>query len=226
MSPIAMEAMNRIEPRLLIDLPPEEESRFHPSSFMPRKFLERFRRLVKKELRSRVLVPPPNVAGYESNGYYRRAVTWAMVMERRRQQQAVKLRQIRSDYNITYRKPLYVWVFWCPGISNSSGVPTILSCFRGWWIYFVGHGCDYRGGGYKGNIEGTLFDEIMKMFPVENPHPLYALDEDEWMQLFAKQYQRGKWCGKPQGKAPIWAEVRGESVEKILGRAKWSKGGE
>lgn len=215
MSTITMEAINGIRPRLLIDLPPEAESRFNPNTFMPRKFLEHFRGLVKKELRSSVLVPPPNVAGYESDGYYRRAVTWAMIMERRRRQQAARLEQIRSDYDITYRVPLYVWVFWCPGISDCF--------FKGWWTYFVGHGRDYRGGGYKGQVEGSLFDEIMKMFPVKNPHSLFALDEDEWMQLFAKQYQRGKWCGKPQGKAPIWAEVCGGSVGRILGRAKWPR---
>ena len=92
--------------------------------------------------------------------------------------------------------------------------------FRGWWTYLVGIGHDYHGGGHKGDVQGGLFDEIMKMFPVENPY-LYPLDDNKWMQLFAKQYQRGRWCGKPQGKAPIWAEVQGDSIKRILSRAEW-----
>jgi len=200
--------------RLLRNLPPGEESRFHPDSFMPRKFLEQFRRKVKEELRPHVLTPPPDVAGYESDGYYRRAVTWEMVMERRRERQRIRLEQKRSSYDVIERKPLYVWVFWCPGISGVF--------FRGWWTYLVGLGRDYHGGGYKGNVEGGLMDELLRLFPLTEPD-LFETNWDEWMKRFVKKYHRGTWCGKPQGKVPVWAEVSGGRIERILGRAEWPK---
>ena len=137
-----------------------------------------------------------------------------MVMERRRQRQVVELEQIRSDYDVTYRKPLYVHVFWCPGINNFF--------FRGWWTYFVGHGHDYHGGGYKGEAAGKLLDDLLRLFPLVGKE-LFETNWDEWMKRFVKKYQRGKRCGKPQGKAPIWAEVRGSSIVRILDRVEWPK---
>ena len=107
-------------------------------------------------------------------------------------------------------------MFWCQGINGF--------IFRGWWTYLVGLRREYRGGGYKGQVaEGSdLFNQIRELFPVDNPHPLYAIDDEEWMQLFAKQYQRGrKWHGKPQGKSLIWAEVQGGSIKRLLSRAEW-----
>ena len=201
---------NGMHLRPLIDLPPEEESRFHPNTFMSRKFLEHFHGLIKKELRPYVLSPPPNVAGYESNGYYRRAVTWAMVMERRRQRQAERLRQIRSDYDVTYRRPLYAWVFWCPGINNF--------IFRGWWIDLVGRDIDFSCKYFEGT---KMCSKLMELFPLVEPTLVGQPDIEKWKAEFVKRYKKGCWCGKPQGKAPIWAEVKGNSIVRILGRAEW-----
>jgi len=196
--------------RPLIDLPPEEESRFHPNTFMARSFLEHFREVVKEELKPYVLTPPPDVAGYESNGYYRRAVTWAMVMERRRQRQEAELKQKRSDYDIVYRKPLYVWVFWCPGINDF--------IFRGWWISIEGRDIDFSCKYFEGT---KMCFKLMELFPLVEPKLFGQPDWDEWKAEFVKRYQRGYWCGKPQGKAPIWAEVKGNSIRKLLSRAEW-----
>jgi len=121
----------------------------------------------------------------------------------------------KREYGVTHRKPLYVWVFWCPGISG---------LFEGLWTYIVGLGRDYQGGGYKGQLEGYLLDDVMRLFPlVDRPlFPDYRYYES-WRRAFVKKYQRGLWCGRPQGKAPIRAEVRGSNIVKILGRAQWPK---
>lgn len=188
--------------RPLVDLPPEQEINFRPNSFVSRKFLERIRKLVKDEIKPYILTPPPDVAGYESDGYYRRAVSWPMVMERRRQQQRARLKQKRSNYDVIERKPLYVWVFWCPGIGGFA--------YRGWWLYIVGRGID--SGKYLERDTRTVL-RLMELFPLGTP------DIEKWKMEFVKRYQRGCWCGKPQGKALIWAEVKGSYIKNILCRA-------
>ena len=123
----------------------------------------------------------------------------------------------KREYGVTHRKPLYVWVFWCPGISGF---------FEGLWTYIIGLGREYRGGGYKGDLSGHLLDEVMRLFPLVD-RPLFPPDYqyyESWRRAFIKKYQRGRWCGKPQGKAPIWAKVKGSSIIKILGRAEWPDG--
>lgn len=122
----------------------------------------------------------------------------------------------KREFDRTEIRALYLWVFWCPGISG---------IFEGWWTYVYGVGEEYHGGGYKGDLQGALLEQAKEMFPVANPRPLFPLDHYDWMPLFAKQYQRGKWCGKPQGKAPFWAEVRDGRVRKIIRRAEWPKPG-
>ena len=117
------------------------------------------------------------------------------------------------ESQITHRRRLYVWVFWCPGISG---------IFEGWWTYIIG--CGVKHGG-KYSTDSNLILQAMELFPVTDPR-LFDMDweqRERWMKEFAKRYQRGLWCGKPQGKAPIWAEVKGNSIEKILGRAEWSE---
>jgi len=197
--------------RPLRDLPPGEEGRFRPNSYVPRKFLENMRGWVREEIKPFILVPPPDVAGYESDRYSRRAVTWEMVMERRRQRQRTELARKRSDYDVTYRKPLYVWVFWCPGFAGF--------IFRGWWLYLEGlhirEALDFRG------FHEKLISEIITLFPLIEPTLFGPPDIDRWKAEFVKHYQRGFWCGKPQGKAPVWAEVNGSRIERILGRAEW-----
>ncbi len=123
----------------------------------------------------------------------------------------------KRQYHTTEIRALYVWVFWCPGISGF---------FKGLWTYFVGIGGDYRGGGYKGEVSGSLLDDVMDLFPLVDK-PLFTKNNNvweyhnEWQQRFVRKYQRGKWCGKPQGKAPVWAEVEEGSVKKIIGRIQW-----
>ena len=141
-----------------------------------------------------------------------KVLTWDDVKQGRRERQKAILEQKRSPYDQIQKKPLYVWVFWCPGINDF--------IFKGWWTYFVGLGRDYHGGGYKGEVAGRLKDDLLRLFPLVEPN-LFETNWDEWMKRFVKKYQRGRWCGKPQGKSPVWAEVQGGSIKRILGRAEW-----
>jgi len=116
---------------------------------------------------------------------------------------------LKRDYGKTEIRPLYVWVFWCPGFFGFA--------YRGWWTYLIGRGID--SGKYLRHNR-KLMSRIMELFP--SPKTLFGnLSFDEWMQWFVKHYQRGLWCGKPQGKSAVWAEIRGDHIEEILGRAEW-----
>jgi len=134
------------------------------------------------------------------------------ILRRKRERMELNLRWKRED-GVIHRRPLYVWVFWCPGINGIF--------YRGWWLYLIGR--DIESGRYFEKSE--LCSRVMELFPIIEP----MLFEEDWQQRkrwkaeFVKRYQRGKWCGKPQGKAPIWAEVNGSSILKILARAQWSK---
>ena len=122
---------------------------------------------------------------------------------------------LKREYKVTKRVPLYVWVFWCPGINNFF--------FRGWWTYLIGRGISevVSESRYVGESRDL---EIMELFPLIHPRLFgeYTCGEKEkWRIKFAKRYQRGLWCSKPQGKAPVLAEVEGTRIIRILGRIEW-----
>jgi len=196
------EKIGELYPQIPRDLPADYEGRFCPNSFMPRKFLINTKKWVKPEFRPYILTPPDNVAGYESDGYYRRAVTWDMVMQRRRKRQQIELERKRDNYDVIYKKPLFVWVFWCPGISG---------IFRGWWAYLKGYDDDYHA--------DELLEQVIKLFPLVEIDLFGKFNLDLWMKRFVKKYKRGTWCGKPQGLSPVWTLVQGHYVQKILCRA-------
>lgn len=116
---------------------------------------------------------------------------------------------MKREYGVTHIQPLYVWVFWCPGLFGFA--------YRGWWLYLIGRGIET--GRYFESSELCL--KVMELFPLIEPTLYGPPDIKEWKAEFVRRYQRGLWCGKPQGKAPIWAEVKGTSIKKILGRAQW-----
>lgn len=145
--------------------------------------------------------------------------TRADVLARRRELMEDNL-QLKREDGVIRRVPLYVWVFWCPGVSG---------VFRGWWTYFVGLNCEYRGGGYKGEADGALWDRVQELFPVIDPI-LPGIErgwrqDERWMKEFARRYRRGTRSGEPQGKAPVWAEVEGGWIKRLLSRAEWPDGG-
>lgn len=135
--------------------------------------------------------------------------TWDDVKQKRKERQKEILKRKRSSRRQIQKKPLYVWVFWCPGVGGFA--------FRGWWIYLVGHGRDYCGGGYKGEVDGKLKDDLLRLFPLVESG-LFDTNWNLWMRRFVKKYRRGSWCGKPQGKSLVWAEVEESSVRRLLSR--------
>jgi hypothetical protein len=131
----------------------------------------------------------------------------------KRDRQAKRLEWKREGCGTTEIRPVYVWVFWCPGLGGFA--------YRGWWTYLVGRGIEC--GKYLSHNE-RMIRRIMELFPVEAPGLFGpSLTHYEWMPRFAKMYQRGKHCGKPQGKAPVWAEVRNGNVQEIIKKAKWPR---
>ena len=83
-------------------------------------------------------------------------------------------------------------------------------------MYLIGR--DVESGKYFEGSELCL--RVMELFPItESLFP----DIEKWKAEFVKRYERGYWCGKPQGKTPIWAEIQGTNIKRILGRAEWSK---
>lgn len=175
--------------------------------YITRKGLERWNPEIRE---GKIKLPPEFACVYDGKVY-----TWADVMQLRRKRQKEILALKRTPYDQIQKKPLYLWVFWCPGISG---------IFEGIWTYIVGVGREYNGGGSKGQLDGHLLDEVMRLFPVCNS--LFPVSRNQWEEEFVKKYTRGHWCGKPQGKAPIWAEVQGSDIINILGRAEWPSGKE
>jgi len=147
---------------------------------------------------------------------------WEYTTEKDMQRNRCEKRRQRRKYlrheresGITRLRRAYVWVFYCPGISG---------IFEGWWTYIIGPGFEHGG---KFCEDSDLILRAMELFPVVEP-ALIDVKEDwkqreRWMIEFAKRYQRGCRGGKPQGKAPIWGEVKGNRIERILGRAQWPK---
>lgn len=154
-------------------------------------------------------------------------------IRRRRQEDAKEtLQRIRKD-GAMKRLPLYVWVFHCPGIGGEMvgalghpGIPIrpvgTTGLMGGWYTYIIGQGIsvalNFRG--YYQKIIGN----VMELFPLVRATTLFdPPDFDEWMLAFVERYPKGLWCDVPHGKAPVWGEVEGNEIKRILGRAQWPK---
>jgi hypothetical protein len=117
---------------------------------------------------------------------------------------------MKREHDATKRRAAYVWVFWCPGINHF--------VYRGWWLYIIAKGIDC--GKYLENEEKTV-SNLLELFPLV-PSTLFGPpDMEQWKMEFVKKYKCGMRSGKPQGKAPIWVEVKGCRIVKIIGRGQW-----
>ena len=132
-------------------------------------------------------------------------------VRRKRQERMKKILWWKREYGVVERRPLYVWVFRCPGW-----------VYEGWYTYIIGTNIECALN-FRGNAE-SLIAQLMKLYPLVEPMLYGPPDLDKWMAEFVRCYRRGTWCGKPQGKAPVWAEVEGTHIKRILGRAEWPKG--
>ena len=130
--------------------------------------------------------------------------TYADLGRRKRELQAARLERLREpEFRVL---PLHVWVFHCPG-----------PFFMGWWTYLVGRGVSEG----KHMRRSCMIDRIMELFPCGDRR-LFPLSQEEWMPLFARRYalrhasgRARLHAGRIQGKAPVWAALRGASVVKI-----------
>lgn len=114
----------------------------------------------------------------------------------------------KREYGLVQTRPLYVWVFWCPGISGFA--------FRGWWLYLIGIGISE--GKY---LRDSLKSQVLELFPLVEPDIFTGYNFEKWKKEFVRRFPKGTHCGKPQGKAVIWAEVKGERIERLLRRDDW-----
>jgi len=135
--------------------------------------------------------------------------TKADVLRERRKRMEYHL-WFKREYGVIQRRPLYVWVFWCPGFFGFA--------YRGWWLYLIGRGISSSKYLEKGK---KTVARLMELFPLVEPNLFGPPDLEKWKSEFVKRYKRGRWCGKPQGKAPVWAEIKGDRIERILSRAEW-----
>jgi len=140
--------------------------------------------------------------------------TKADILLARRQRMESNL-WLKREYGVIKRVPLYVWVFYCTGIKGAF--------FEGWWLAIEGRGINICR-----HMDDELTLRIVELFPSELS--LFgAVDIGDWKQMeewkkeFVKKHRRGTWCGKPQGKAAVWAEVRGGHIERILSMAEWPR---
>lgn len=137
-----------------------------------------------------------------------RFTTKADILQKKRKRQARRLWEKRH-YGEVQQRYMYVWVFFCPGLAGFA--------YRGWWVYIIGNG--YDSGKYLERDKETM-TRLIQLFPVSQPS-LFAPNIEEWKMEFVNRYRRGKWCGRPQGKAPIVVEMQGGRVVSILRRAEW-----
>lgn len=129
-------------------------------------------------------------------------------VRRQRQKRMESILWWKREYGVVRRMPLYVWVFRCPGW-----------VFGGWYTYIIGTNISFALN-FRGYAK-SMIAQLMQLFPLIEPTLFGPPDLDKWMAEFVKRYQRGTWCGKPQGKAPVWAEVEGTHIKRIIGRAQW-----
>lgn len=114
------------------------------------------------------------------------------------------------------RVPAYVWVFFCPGVGGFA--------YRGWWLYIKGRNINE---GFR-TLQSETIKKVMELFPLVQPSLFckfseYDEDVERWKREFVKKFPRGKWCGKPQGKSPVWAEFKNGRFVRLIERAEWPK---
>jgi hypothetical protein len=159
--------------------------------------------------------PEDGITAYRSHpGAQWTFTTIADVLACKREKMENNLRHKR-EYDTVKRVPLYVWVFFCPGIN--------FFIFRGWWLYLKG--LNYCDGKYL-ERDTELVKSIMKMFPLVEGNLFGHGDIEKWKQEFVKKYPaKNKWGGKPQGKSPVWAEFKNGRFIRLIERAEWPRKG-
>lgn len=168
---------------------------------------------VREEQLQPIIWPEDAVSAYREHQFAPwKFTTRADILHKKRERMEQHL-WLKREYGVTHRQPVYVWVFWCPGFFGFA--------YRGWWIYLIGNN-GIESGKYIERDTKTI-SRLMELFPLIEPTLYGPPCLEKWKKEFVKRYQRGSWCGKPQGKSPVWAEVRGDTIEKLLERAEWPR---
>jgi hypothetical protein len=170
-------------------------------SFIPDRFFESFG-------------PDTAIVSKMVGGHYE-VQTWSDLGREKRARQTRNLEDKR-DGTVSSVRPMYVWVFHCPGIFGFA--------YRGWWTYLIWHGGD---SGKFLRHSTKMIDALMSLFPMADPclfgqPPTY----EQWQVRFATAFccrnpdgTARKHAGRIQGKALLWAEFWGEHPCEIIGRA-------
>jgi len=140
--------------------------------------------------------PSPDVHSITTDPIHgRQIVTWADVMETRRERQAEILRQRRY---VERWKPWRLSVWWSPGYTDA---------------YFFGgyHAWFDRPGKHEWIRYGSC--ELKQLFPLLLPFGNYDQYESrsgwqEWMEAFVKSYPASRKCGHPRGATVVWRRGR------------------
>lgn len=150
-------------------------------------------------------------------------------IRRCRQDRAKEILRYKREEGATKIRPLYVWVFHCPGIGGDmvgalghEGIRGVRSdgLMSGWYAYLIGQGVSIALN-FRGHYK-KMIDRLMELFPLVKATTLFdGPDFDEWMRAFVERYPKGLWCDVPQGKAVVRAEVDGDSVIRILEVGQW-----
>lgn len=163
----------------------------------------------------RLIWPDDAVSAYQKHRLAPWQYTTRKDLRLHRQKNAKHVLWVKRECGVTKRQPLYVWVFWCPAV------------FIGWHTYLIGKNVSYLIGKnvsysptVRNNDKATIA-KLLELFPLVDPMLFGEPDWDKWMAEFVKRYPRGRRHGKPYGKAPVWAEVDGSNIKRIVSRAEW-----
>ena len=138
---------------------------------------------------------PPDLAYIQfDHAHRRRVVTWAEVMQHRRERQREHLDLIRRTANVRAHK---LWVAYFDQ-----------SLMGGWQAMIE----DYRGRGFDVWIDRDcrrLMLPLMELFPLVLPSGSERERWERWKPEFARQYERRKQDRRPLGVTYVWWDRHG-----------------
>lgn len=133
---------------------------------------------------------------------------------RRKRQEDAKdtLRRVRGENEKRSKiQCLYVWVFYCHGISGF---------YVGWYTYIIG--LNFSAALNFRCYSNRLVERLMRLYPLVEAETLFEPpDFEKWMREFAKKYKRHSPHFSRQGKSPVLCEVCGGDIKKIIKKIEW-----
>lgn len=144
-------------------------------------------------------------------------VTKGDIRRRRRKEAKDQLTMIRED-GLVERRAMRLVVYYFPGYFT-------FGAFQGWYTALHGVNDFEYFSNWKYRFDKEIINQIMKMFPLVERGLWCDKDTFEsWMKKFVKEHPirvRRKDMVKIIGSAPVWVEVKGSKVIKILEVGQW-----